>query len=84
MGHPVVMIIPFPSCLFQPKFGDFPVEEEDNYDSDMDAPFMPPAIPEPDEDYDSYSDEDIPEDEIQELDIEGKSTLDELRRRRLS
>ena len=55
---------PFPTCLFQLTFGELSSEEEDNYDSDLDPPFIPPAIPEPDEDYDEYSDREIPADEV--------------------
>jgi len=55
---------------------EIPEEEDDNYDSDIDPPFIPPAIPDPDFDYDEYSDGEIPEDEVQELEIEGKAALD--------
>ena len=40
------------------------IPEEDDYDSDIDPPFIPPAIPDPDLDYDEYSDGEIPEGEL--------------------
>ena len=43
---------------------EIPEEEDDNYDSDIDPPFIPPAIPDPDFDYDEYSDGEIPEGEL--------------------
>ena len=62
--------------MFQRTFGEISSEEDDNYDSDLDPPFIPSAIPEADEDYDEYSEEEIPADEIKELEQEGEAELD--------
>ena len=42
-------------------------EEDDNYGSVFDPPFIPPAIPDPDLDYDEYSDGEIPEGKLEAL-----------------
>ena len=57
--------------------GDKYEEEADNFDPDFDPP--PTALPDPDE----YSDEEIPEDELRELQLESEATLDldDLRRK---
>ena len=56
---------------------EIPEEEADNFDPDFDPP--PTALPDPDE----YSDEEIPEDELRELQLESEATLDldDLRRK---
>ena len=55
---------------------EIPEEEADNFDPDFDPA---PVLPDPDE----YSDEEIPEDELRELQLESEATLDldDLRRK---
>jgi hypothetical protein len=43
------------------------IADADSYDSDVDPSFIPPSMPDPDLDYDEYSDGEIPEDETKEL-----------------
>ena len=68
--------------LFQPPrsgYAQFILKEDletDSYDSDVDPGFMPPVIPDPEFDFDEYSDGEINEEEVKDLMREAKEDVD--------